>query len=111
VRKIKTFFNMNLNVLNKVDTLKSLIKEIRDNLNSQKVRKESKNGTMKKDTKLLLKQEKQNKWYNEFLKLKKNYVEEYLKQKEIEDEIKGNQIVMQEKPKGKEQPEYKLTLK
>jgi hypothetical protein len=27
----------------------------------------------------LLKQEKQNKWYNEFLKLKKNYDEKYLK--------------------------------
>jgi hypothetical protein len=34
----------------------------------------------------LLKQEKQNELYDEFLKLKKNYNEEYLKQKEIEDD-------------------------
>jgi hypothetical protein len=34
----------------------------------------------------LLKQEKQNVRYNEFLKLKKNYNEEYLKQKEFEDD-------------------------
>jgi hypothetical protein len=34
---------MNLNILNKVDSLESLIKEIGDGLNSQKVSKESKN--------------------------------------------------------------------
>jgi hypothetical protein len=73
--------------LNKVDTLVSLIKEIWDNLNSQKVRKENKNYTKEKNIReLLLKQEKQNQWYDKFLKLKKNYDEEYLKQKEIEDD-------------------------
>jgi hypothetical protein len=39
---------MSLNILNKVDTLESLIKEIRDRLNSQKVRNENKNDTNKK---------------------------------------------------------------
>jgi hypothetical protein len=34
----------------------------------------------------LLKHERQNECYNEFLKLKKNYDEEYLKQKEFEDD-------------------------
>jgi hypothetical protein len=34
----------------------------------------------------LLKQEKQNELYNEFLKFKKKYEEEYLKQKEYEDD-------------------------
>jgi hypothetical protein len=43
VRKIKIFFNMNLNILNKVDTSESLMKEIRDSLNSQKVSKENEN--------------------------------------------------------------------
>jgi hypothetical protein len=52
---------MTLKFLNKVDTLESLIKEIRDSLNSQKVRKESKNNTNEKRIrKLLLKQERQN---------------------------------------------------
>jgi hypothetical protein len=87
VGKIKIFFNMSLNILTKVDTLESLIKEIRDSLNSQKVRKENKNGIKeKKIYELLSKQEKQNQWYDEFLKLKKNYKEEYLKQKEFEDD-------------------------
>jgi hypothetical protein len=48
VEKIKIFFNMSLNILNKVDILESLIKEIRDSLNSQKVRKENKNDTDEK---------------------------------------------------------------
>jgi hypothetical protein len=48
VKKIKIFFSMNLSILNKVDTLETLIKEIRDSLNSQKVRKESINETKKK---------------------------------------------------------------
>jgi hypothetical protein len=39
---------MSLNILNKVDTLESLIKEIQDNLNSRKVRKENKNRTKEK---------------------------------------------------------------
>jgi hypothetical protein len=34
----------------------------------------------------LLKEEKQNEWYDEFLKLKKNYDEEYLKKKKFEDD-------------------------
>jgi hypothetical protein len=71
MRKIKIFFNMSLNILNKVDTLETLIKEIRDSLNSQKVRKKSKNETKEKKSELLLKQEKQNECHNEFLKLKK----------------------------------------
>jgi hypothetical protein len=50
VRKIKIFFNMSLNILIKVDTLETLIKEIRDSLNSQKVRKESKNEIKEKKT-------------------------------------------------------------
>jgi hypothetical protein len=33
---------MNLSILNKVNTLESLIKEIEDNLNSEKVRKKIK---------------------------------------------------------------------
>jgi hypothetical protein len=41
----KIFFNMSLNILNKVYTLESLIKEIRDSLNSQKVKKKNKNDT------------------------------------------------------------------
>jgi hypothetical protein len=48
VRKIKIFFYMNLKILNKVDTLETLIKEIRNSLNSQKLRKESKNKTKEK---------------------------------------------------------------
>jgi hypothetical protein len=48
VRKIKIFFNMSLNILNKVDSLESLIKEIRDSLNSQKIRKENKNKAKEK---------------------------------------------------------------
>jgi predicted transcriptional regulator len=83
VRKIKIFFNLSLNILNKVDTLESLIKEIRDGLNSQKVSKENKNDTNEKKMYELLKQEKQNGWYDEFLKLKKNYNEEYLKQNNL----------------------------
>jgi hypothetical protein len=52
---------MNLSILNKVNTLESLIKEIGDNLNSEKVRKKNKNNTNeKKIRELLLKQEKQN---------------------------------------------------
>jgi hypothetical protein len=39
---------MNLNILTKVDTLESLIKEIGDSLNSQKLRKENKNYTNEK---------------------------------------------------------------
>jgi hypothetical protein len=39
---------MNLNILNKVFTIESLIKEIRDSLNSQKVSKENKNDTNEK---------------------------------------------------------------
>jgi hypothetical protein len=39
---------MNLNILTKVDTLESLIKEIRDSLNSQKVSKENENNTNQK---------------------------------------------------------------
>jgi hypothetical protein len=35
---------------------------------------------------LLLKQKKQNEWYNEFFKLKKNYDEDYLKQKKFEND-------------------------
>jgi RNA-binding protein YhbY len=63
---------MNLNILNRVDTLESLIKEIRDSLNSQKVSKVNVNDTNEKMIRgLLLKQERQNEWYNEFLKLKK----------------------------------------
>jgi hypothetical protein len=51
--------------LNKVDILETLIKKIRDNLNSQKVRKENKNETKEKKIRvLLLKQEKLNEWYN-----------------------------------------------
>jgi hypothetical protein len=49
VRKIKIFFNLNLNVLNKVDTLEILIKEMRASLNLQKIRKKSKNKTKKKN--------------------------------------------------------------
>jgi hypothetical protein len=80
---------MNLNILTKVNTLESLIKEIRDSLNTQKVSKETENNTnQKKIHELLLKQEKQNEWYNEFLKLKKKYDEEYLKQKQFEDDKK-----------------------
>jgi hypothetical protein len=87
MRKIKIFFNMNLNILNKVDTLETLIKEMQNSLNSQKTSKENENNTnQKKIHELLLKQESQNEWYNEFLKLKKNNDEEYLKQKEIEDD-------------------------
>jgi predicted Zn-ribbon and HTH transcriptional regulator len=71
VGKINIFFNMSLNILNKVDTLESLIKEIRDSLNSQKVRKENKNGIKEKKIYKLLKQEKQNEWYNEFRTMKK----------------------------------------
>jgi hypothetical protein len=48
VRKIKILFNMNLNILNKVEILETLIKEIRDSLNSKKVSKASKNETMEK---------------------------------------------------------------
>jgi hypothetical protein len=56
---------MNLNILTKVNTLESLIKEIRDSLNSQKVSKENENNTnQKKIHELLLKQEKQNEWYH-----------------------------------------------
>jgi hypothetical protein len=78
---------MDLNILNKVYTLENLIKEIRDSLNSQKVRKENKNWIKEKNMRdLLLKQKKQNQWYDEFLKLKKNYNEEYLKEKEFEDD-------------------------
>jgi hypothetical protein len=52
---------VSLNILNKVDTLESLIKEIRDSLSSQKLRKENKNDTNeKKIHELLLKQERQN---------------------------------------------------
>jgi hypothetical protein len=66
--------------LNKVDVLENLI-------NSQKVRKENKDDTNEKRiNELLLKQERQNEWYDEFLKLKKNYDEEYLKQKQFEDD-------------------------
>jgi C4-type Zn-finger protein len=65
---------MNLNILTKVNTLESLIKEIRDSLRSQKVSKEN-DTNQKKIHELLLKQEKQNEWYNEFLKLKTNYNE------------------------------------
>jgi hypothetical protein len=122
---------MSLNILNKVYTLESLIKEIRDSLNSQKVRKENKNGTKEKKMYELLKQEKQNKWYDEFLKLKKNYNEEYLKQKEFEDDkrkyenaymkipyntsinslnvdndINKNLTVIHEKTKSRTQPKY-----
>jgi hypothetical protein len=50
---------MSLNILNKVDILESLIKEMRESLNSQKVRKENKNDmNEKKMFELLLKQEK-----------------------------------------------------
>jgi hypothetical protein len=50
---------MNLNILTKVDTLESLIKEIRDSLNSQKVSKEKVNDTnQKKIHELMIKQEK-----------------------------------------------------
>jgi hypothetical protein len=84
----------------------------------------------------LLKPEKQNKWYNEFLKLKKNYNEEYLKQKQFEnderkykdvymsipyismselnvdDNINKSLMVTQEKVKQRVQPKYnKLTSK
>jgi hypothetical protein len=83
----------------------------------------------------LLKQERQNEWYNEFLKLKKNCDEEYLNQKEIEDnerkyknvcltipyrsmselnaedEINGNQIIIQEEPKCKTQSIGNFILK
>jgi hypothetical protein len=76
----------------------------------------------------LLKPEKQNKWYNEFLKLKKNYNEEYLKQKQFENDkrkykntnikipyisiselnvdnyINKNQTVIYEKTKSRTQP-------
>jgi hypothetical protein len=132
MRKIKIFFNMSLNILNKVGTLESLIKEIRDSLNSQKVRKENKNDMNEKKIRELLKQERQNEWYDEFLKLKKNYNEEYLKQKEFEndkrkykntymkipyisksslnvdDDINKNQTDIHEKTKSKTQPKYNL---
>jgi hypothetical protein len=49
MRKIKIFFNINLNILNKVGTLENLMKEIRDSLNSHKVRKENKNETKEKN--------------------------------------------------------------
>jgi hypothetical protein len=136
VRKIKIFFNMSLNILNKVDTLEGLIKEIRDSLNSQKVRKENVNDTnQKKIHELLLKQERQNEWYDEFLKLKKNYNEEYLKHKQSEDDerkyknvymsipyislsslnvndyINKSLTVTQEKAKQRVQPKYKFTSK
>jgi hypothetical protein len=80
---------MSLNILNKVNTLEILIKETRDSLNSQKVRKENKNdANEKKIHELLLKQESQNEWDDEFLILKKElyYNEEYLKEKEFEDD-------------------------
>jgi hypothetical protein len=50
---------MSLNILNKVDILESLIKEIWDSLNSQKVSKENKNDTNEKKIRELLKQERQ----------------------------------------------------
>jgi hypothetical protein len=50
--KIKIFFNISLNILTKVDKLESLIKEIRDGLNSQKVN----DTNQKKINELMLKQ-------------------------------------------------------
>jgi hypothetical protein len=47
---------MSLNILSKVNTLESLIKEIRDSLNSQKVSKENENNINKKKIHELLKQ-------------------------------------------------------